>query len=290
MSEKKEAKLKKHETFSIRDGWLEKAINLLEDNPNLFAKDNGQQILGIGTNMVKSLRYWTDACGLIKFKQGTGYSYRELGEFLKKNDPYLNDKNSWWLIHMFLVSNDDEAPVFNCFFNMNLNKFDKEQLFTQIKSKLEEEYTLGADSSLEADCNMLIKTYFSDDISNPEDNMTCPFSKLGLLSTNDKKIYTKSQPKYMDIDYKIIFYCMLKSIERKEEDEKKKGNVYKLDSFNLEDLFSWKNNPLRIFNISKSSMFQYLDEMKKNGLISLIKTAGLNTITINERKTLKDLF
>lgn len=84
MSEKKEAKLKKHETFSIRDGWLEKAINLLEDNPNLFAKDNGQQILGIGTNMVKSLRYWTDACGLIKFKQGTGYSYRELGGFLKK--------------------------------------------------------------------------------------------------------------------------------------------------------------------------------------------------------------
>ena len=63
-----------------------------------------------------------------------------------------------------------------------------------------------------------------------------------------------------------------------------------VDSFNLEELYEWKNNPIRIFNISKSSLYQYLDEMKKNGLISLVKTAGLNTVTIISFKSLSELF
>lgn len=282
MSDKKSLKLKRHETFSIREGWLEKAINLLEKYPNCFVKDNGQQILGIGTNMVKSLRYWVEACGLIKFSQGKGYFYEELGEFLKEKDPYLNNKTSWWLIHLYLSSNFEDAPVFNTFFNINLNKFDKDQLFNQIKDFLDENYAIGADSSLESDCSILLKSYFSDDFSNPEDNMTCPLSRLGLITTFDKKIYSKSQPKYSDLDYKVVYYCMIKSF--------KNSDSFKGNSFNLEDMYEWKNNPINIFNLSKSSLFQYLDEMKKNGLINLVKTAGLNTVTFNKDLTLIDLF
>lgn len=282
MSDKISLKLKRHETFSIREGWLEKAINLLDDNPNCFAKDNGQQILGIGTNMVKSLRYWVEACGLIKFSQGKGYFYEDLGVFLKNKDPYLNNKTSWWLIHLYLVSNFEYAPVFNTFFNINLNKFDKEQLFNQLKDTLEENYNIGADSSLESDCSILLKSYFSDDVSNPEDNMTCPLSKLGLISTFDKKIYFKSQPKYNDLDYKVVYYAMINSL--------KKSDLHNGTSFNLEDMYTWKNNPIQLFNLSKSSLFQYLDEMKKNGLISLVKTAGLNTVTITKDLTLVELF
>lgn len=283
MSDKKNIKLKRHETFSIREGWLEKAINIFNINENCFSKDNGQQILGIGTNMVKSLRYWTEACCLISYSQGKGYYYNELGSFLLTHDRYLSEMTSWWLIHLFLVSNFDSAPVFNTFFNMELNKFDKEQLFNQIKIRLENEYELGADSSLEADCNMLIKSYYSDDISNPENNMACPLSKLGLLSTNDKKIYSKIQPKYSLLDFKVVYYAMIKSWQMN-------CDTKKTNSFNLEDLYEWKNNPINVFNLSKSSMYQYLDEMRRKGLIKLVKTAGLNTISIEKILTLDELF
>jgi len=37
-------------------------------------------------------------------------------------------------------------------------------------------------------------------------------------------------------------------------------------------------------------MYQYLDEMKKKGLINLIKTAGLNTISIDRKLPLNELF
>ena len=61
-------------------------------------------------------------------------------------------------------------------------------------------------------------------------------------------------------------------------------------SFNFEDLYERENNPLRVFNISKSMLFAYLEEMKKNGFIDLIKTAGLNTVYIDKIMCLSDLF
>ena len=130
---------------------------------------------------------------------------------------------------------------------------------------------------------MLIKSYYSDDISNPENNMTCPLSKLGLIGTNDKKIYSKIQPKYDLLDYKIVYYALIKSWRINSDAEK-------TNSFNLENMYEWKNNPINVFNLSKSSMYQYLDEMRRNGLIQLVKTAGLNTITVDKVLTLDELF
>ena len=43
-------KFKKNESFYIRDGWFEKAINTIDANKeiNVFAKNNGTSMLGIG--------------------------------------------------------------------------------------------------------------------------------------------------------------------------------------------------------------------------------------------------
>ena len=57
---KEPLKLKRHETFSIREGWLEKGLNKCSQNPQCFQKDRGTKELGLGSNMVKSLRYWKD--------------------------------------------------------------------------------------------------------------------------------------------------------------------------------------------------------------------------------------
>lgn len=51
-------KFKKNESFYIRDGWFDKALNTIAENQenNIFAKNNGIRMLGIGANMVKGLR------------------------------------------------------------------------------------------------------------------------------------------------------------------------------------------------------------------------------------------
>ena len=66
MAKNNNLKFKKNESFYIRDGWFDKAINTIyESEENIFAKNNGIINLGIGANMVKGLRYWLRASGII---------------------------------------------------------------------------------------------------------------------------------------------------------------------------------------------------------------------------------
>ena len=280
---KETLKLKRHETFSIREGWLEKGINKCNENHLCFQKDKGTKELGIGSNMVKSLKYWLQACRLIKFGQ-KGADFLPLGTLLLLNDRYLENDFSWWMIHLHLVTNFEDAPVFNSFFNMQYSSFDKDFIIRYLKEIYSDEgYEIGAESSLDSDVSILLKSYYSDDDKNPEENTNCPLSRLGLLEVFDKKTYKKVTPTYSSLDYRIIYYSIILCYENEITQNNKV-------SFNIEDLYEKNNNPLRIFNITKSMFFSYLEEMKKNGYIDLIKTAGLNTVYINEPKSLIDLF
>ena len=51
-------KIRAHETFAIRKGWLHKGVKNILINPRLFSdkEKNPCSSLGIGTNMVKALR------------------------------------------------------------------------------------------------------------------------------------------------------------------------------------------------------------------------------------------
>ena len=39
-----ELKLKRHETFSLREGWIEKGIHYIDENERCMSKDNGTKI------------------------------------------------------------------------------------------------------------------------------------------------------------------------------------------------------------------------------------------------------
>jgi len=269
-------KLKKHESFHIREGWLEKGINIIHDNPKCFYKDTGSEYFGLGTNMVKSLKYWLNACNIAEFKSDAMLT--EFGKMLYQFDKYLEDDFSWWMIHYYLVTNTDLAIVMNEFFNMEYTKIEKEVLFNYLKDKYTDQ--ISSESSLESDITILFRTYYGEDKTNPEQNLNSPFVKLGLLNYSDKK-YIKSTPKISKLNYLIIFYNIEKLIE-------KIGNIN--EYHNLEDILKLDNNPLRIFNISKSMLMIYIDEMKQNGLVTIIKTAGLNTFKIEKNLNLEEIF
>ena len=59
-------KFRAHDTFFIRKGWLSKGMKYVNAKEDIFiAKDeNPMDVLGIGANMVKALRYWLQAVGL----------------------------------------------------------------------------------------------------------------------------------------------------------------------------------------------------------------------------------
>lgn len=282
-----ELKLKRHETFSIREGWIEKGLHYINKNPNCMSKDLGTKTFGLGTNMVKSLRYWLSASKLTIFKSGNAY-LTNLGKSILSNDPYLENNFSLWLIHIFLVTNELDSPVFNCIFNLEYSQFTKDFLLVNVPNKLKlYNYTeITSQSSLDSDITIFLKSYYSSDFSNPEDNMGCPLTNLHLFTCDSKNIYTRKMPNYNKLDYRIVYLNILVSLNLLDGELNLTSNSI---SFNVEDLFTMRNNPLNILNLSKSSLFNYLEEMQKNDLIKFTKTAGLNVVYINNIKNLETI-
>lgn len=278
--EKETLKLKRHETFSIREGWLQKAINIIPNKIECFKKNDGPTYFGLGTNMCKSLKYWLLATQIAEFKSQNSY-LTDFGNILYKYDRYLENIFSWWIIHINLVNNLNDSPIFSAIFNTDFNQFEKETLFKILKESLSLKYNLGADSSLESDISIVLKSYCSEDNTNPEDNYICPLSKLNLMKYKNR-IFYRNSPLFHSLDYRIVYWSIIACMNKKI----KNGTL----DFNVEDIYNEKNNPIKILNISKSTFFVYLDEMKKNNMISFIKTAGLNTVHINHLISLNELF
>ena len=51
----------RHETFALRYGWLPKGFQAAVRNPKIFLDDLATVELGVGKNMVKSIRHWLRA-------------------------------------------------------------------------------------------------------------------------------------------------------------------------------------------------------------------------------------
>lgn len=267
-------KLKKNESFYIREGWFEKALNAIaEDNTrNVFYKNNGIKILGIGSNMVKSLKYWLKAANIID----SDNKLTEFGLLLFKYDRYLEDDFSWFLIHYFMTINKDECPVTNAVFNSSIKTFDKTSLnemlfsyFNQIDNGINKKY-------IESDVNVFVKSYINEDvIYNPEDNYICPLSALKLLK-KERGQYKKSRPQYAKLSHLIVLYGLL--------------NLYGDKAFDIEEAFEEFNSPSKVFNLDKYMFVQYLEEMRRAGFVTINKTAGLNTVYPEKIISLDELF
>ena len=83
-----------HQTFPFRYTWLKKGVEAVSDNPTIFSSENASVILGVGKNMVSSIRHWCSVAGLIKtdgFQRGRCIP-SELGRSIFDEngfDPYL---------------------------------------------------------------------------------------------------------------------------------------------------------------------------------------------------------
>ncbi len=97
-----------HESFPCRYTWLPKAVRGLRENPKLFADEAEAMVdLGVGKNMVRSIRFWAQAAGVLIAEKGAGYSLTKLGLALlgpRGVDRFLEDIRTLWLIHWNLAT------------------------------------------------------------------------------------------------------------------------------------------------------------------------------------------
>lgn len=287
--------LKGNGSFYIREGWLTKGLVEVDKNPELFSKkyNEGADALGVGSGMAKSIKYWLTAAGLIvknvKAASGNhannkGSFISETGKLILENDKYIENKDTLWIIHYNIVSNYEDATVWNIFFNtINEERFNKRELENIIETELHKRVPGKkiADKSLENDCTVLLHMYFDEDKSkNPEEKMHCPFSELNLLSMN-QNMYLRNEIREKDISKLVVLYGICGYLEKAgliENDGRTSVSIEKL----LED----ENSPGKIYGINRIVLNDCLDSLEHDGYLKIDRTAGLDIVYF-ENKSIK---
>lgn len=104
-----------HESFACRYAWLPKAYRAVRRDSAIFSDEAAAMVeLGLGKNMVRSLRFWVEVAGIAepdperpRALQTTPFADRLFGE--KGADLFLEDRRTLWLIHWKLCSRHDGA-------------------------------------------------------------------------------------------------------------------------------------------------------------------------------------
>ena len=96
-----------HESFACRYGWLPKLYEAVVEDPELFVSDERAILrLGLGRNMVKSLRFWGEAFGITR-NRGGEVEVTEFARLLLDTregiDPYLETPGALWRLHWRLT-------------------------------------------------------------------------------------------------------------------------------------------------------------------------------------------
>ena len=271
-------KMKGHESFSIREGWLTKGLIEVSANSKVFSEKDQTDIFGIGTNMVKSLKYWLIATKLIEETKKNEYQLSELGNLIFQYDKYIEKKFTLFLIHTNLVLNSDKAFIWNLFFNKcHFKSFSKRDLFEQISDLLETnnyEYNIKV---LNDEISVLLKTYTIDENEEtPEDNFICPLTELKLIKKIGKDNYQRENINISNLSKYIVYWTILQQTDD--------------DNISIEELIKGNNSVCNLFNMDKVSLNEYLDTLKKENYITVNRTAGLNMVYFNNKLSLKDIF
>ncbi len=260
-------RIKGHEKFPLREGWLTKGLNEANSNPKVFNENDAPDKLGVGTNMVKSIRYWMQAFGLLE-KSGNGEKVSELGEIILKNDEYIEDIFTLWVLHSNIAKNKSGATSWYVFFNcFDVEEFEKEDAIRVLCSEISNLAGQKVlENSVKDDVDVLLNMYsrFNDGYDDPEDKNQSPLSVLGLIKKNDG-VYSKVQPDLRKINEDVILYEMACLLENE-------------DSKSIDELVTGNNGIGRVFNLSRVVANSYLEKLDTKGYIRLDRTAGLDMV------------
>jgi hypothetical protein len=200
----------RNETFSLRYNWIYKGLSALKENKDIFTSPDALQTLGVGKNMMISMKYWLSAYQLVEKTNSSEFT--EFASYLldpeKGKDPYLEDINTLWLLHWKLCTNPDLATMYYWFFNkFTQTTFSKLQVLNELSSWLEHNTTKSvSQKTLERDVSLLLKAYLGANTEDKafEDQLENPFHELNLVSKNASDVYNCFVRDRETIDFRLL--------------------------------------------------------------------------------------
>jgi hypothetical protein len=181
-----------HESFACRYGWLPKFYDLLVRQPDQVRQDEHVMItLGIGRNMVKSVRFWAQAFGLFDDSPRSPPAPTEFARWLLDRDhgadPYLEDVGSLWLLHWRLASTARLAAWEVAFFEIPERETLRRFLIQKVERRAAEFEKRLTSNTVRQHVDIFLSCYATPlfpSAQRAEETLACPLQELGLIRIN----------------------------------------------------------------------------------------------------------
>jgi len=270
-----------HETFVFRYGWLKKALDGVIQDSHLFTSDRAMVVLGVGKNMVRSIRHWGLATRILAEEprtRGLELKPTEIGHFLfgpSGHDPYLEDVNSLWLLHWNLATNEQRATSWCWAFNLLASgEFTRESLGSTIISELTRRNAkVPSQNSLRRDVDCLVRTYVASGGQKVvvEDSLDCPLVELDLIEDEGSGVFRfRRGPQSSLAD--AIFVCALVDFWQRTGPDR--------ESLAFSDVAYGFGSPGATFKLDENSLVERLERLEQvtSGVLLYTETAGLKQV------------
>jgi hypothetical protein len=261
-----------HDSFPCRQLWLKKGYDFISEG-NDFNDEDAVVQLGVGKNMVNSIRYWMRAFNVINHNDILTEFGIRLFDTQNGYDPYLEDEGSLWLLHYQLIKNN-----FASIYSIIFNEYRKEKIFFNKETFLNYLKRIGESKP---DLKFNEKTVVKDFIvfsnlykSNPaskdvEDCFSGVLSEIELLKSTgkgkDEQFFVENIERE-NLPESIFLYAIL--------DNPNYGNSIGLNSLEFDF-----NSPGTIFAINRKGLLNKISEIVE----------GFKDITFTDQAGIKEL-
>jgi hypothetical protein len=282
----KKYKFSGHQTFAFRYGWLEKGVREVAKREDFFSCDDALVALGVGKNMVASIKHWCQATQLVELAKK---EQRNTGRYLTPTkvarrlllddawDPFLEDDASLWLIHWLLVSNPDMATTWQLVFSeFHRPDFTKQELVNFLLSIVEKNSLKAKESVLSRDLDCFLHTYVTGvttkKLATPEEGFSCPLLELGIIQqTLDGEMYRFAIGPKPTLPAAVFAYALYEHFDRSRQGRQ---------TMSIQDCLYSPQSPGQAFKLDENSVVEYVEILEDltNGAIGLDETSGLKQI------------
>jgi hypothetical protein len=303
-----------HETFAFRTGWLKKGYEAVREDGFALQRDDAVIRLGVGKNMVRSIRFWCLATGMVEEEprppggsaSGPYPSGRkplrptDIGKRLLDEegwDPYLEDLASLWLVHWLLVTNPLRASAWwHIFASYADNELTKPRLIAFLQSLVERQQQTVSPTSIARDVDCFLRTYTPSTHSTgsggacslPEATFECPLADLELIRpARTPPERTPSGRTQSEGTEGVYRFC----VGRKDGLPPHLVGFALLQfarslhrrSLNLRECLYAPGSPGQAFRLDEDSMLEHLEKLTSltGGWMDVVETAGVTQIFLH---------
>ena len=269
----------RHESFALRYGWLTKGFQAFAENPDIFSDDNAIVTLGVGKNMVNSIRHWLKAAQLIEISSDNKKT-TQIGKALFSGengwDPYLEDEATIWLIHWLLATNPQHATAWYWFFNrFHKPEFTSKEVTSILINFASEQITAKTSmTTIMKDAAVLLRMYVQKNNNQKitlEESLDSPLSLLKLITYfPTTKTYQSKLARRDGLPLGVLGFVITELFNENKQTE-----------IPIEDLMYSKNGkiaPGLIFRLSEAALLAKLEQLIHYipGIYEIRETAGIH--------------